>query len=134
MVGRSRKHLEPAVTRLRLRRFLDQRGRELLDLPRAPLPPANTPAPVRFLPWWDAVLLVHGRRTGVMPEEYRPIVFATKNPPSVPTFLVDGRVAGAWRYDNGRIELEPYGKLSRQALRELRAEARPLAAFMGVGG
>ena len=91
--------LAPALGRLRLRRFRDEQGRELVDLPRAPLPPADTPAPVRFLPWWDAVLLVHARRTGIMPEEYRPIVFATKNPPSVPTFLVDGRVAGAWRYD-----------------------------------
>jgi hypothetical protein len=126
--------LEAPVSRLRLRRFRDEQGRELLDLPRAPLPPADTPAPVRFLPWWDAVLLVHARRTGVMPEEYRPIVFATKNPPSVPTFLVDGRVAGAWRYDDGRIELEPYERLPRTALRELRAEGKRLAAFMGDGG
>ena len=106
--------LAPALERLRLRRFRDERDRELLDLPRAPLPPADTPAPVRFLPWWDAVLLVHARRTGILPEEYRPIVFDNKNPPSVPTFLVDGRVAGAWRYDDGRIELEPYERLSRR--------------------
>jgi hypothetical protein len=128
------RELAPALARLRLRRFRDEQGRELVDLPRAPLPPADTPAPVRFLPWWDAVLLVHARRTGVMPEEYRPIVFATKNPPSVPTFLVDGRVAGAWRYEDGRIELEPYEKLTRSAERELRAEAHPLARFMGDGG
>ena len=128
------KHLERPAASLPLRRFRDERGGELLDLPRAPLPSADTPAPVRFLPWWDAVLLVHARRTGVMPEEYRPIVFSTKNPPSVPTFLVDGRVAGAWRYDDGKIELEPYEKLTRSTERELRAEAKPLAAFMGGGG
>ena len=69
-----------------------------------------------------------------MPEEYRPIVFATKNPPSVPTFLVDGRVAGAWRYDDGRVELEPYERLSRPTLRELRKEGERLAALMGEGG
>ena len=125
--------LAPALDRLRLRRFRDEQGRELFDLPRAPLPPPDTPAPVRFLPWWDAVLLVHARRTGVMPDEYRPIVFATKNPPSVPTFLVDGRVAGAWRYDNGRVELEPYERLSRSTLRELREEGERLAASMGDG-
>ena len=79
------------------------------------------------------MLLVHARRTGVMPEEYRPIVFATKNPPSVPTFLVDGRVAGAWRYDDGHIELEPYERLSRSTLRELREEGERLAASMGDG-
>jgi len=128
------KCLERPATGLSLRRFRDERGGELLDLPRAPLPSADTPAPVRFLPWWDAVLLVHARRTGVMPEEYRPIVFSTKNPPSVPTFLVDGRVAGAWRYHNGKIELEPYEKLTRSTERQLRAEAKPLAAFMDGGG
>jgi hypothetical protein len=128
------KQLEPVAAPMRLRRFRSENGGELLDLPRAPLPPADTPAPVRFLPWWDAVLLVHARRTGVMPEEYRPIVFATKNPPSVPTFLVDGRVAGAWRHANGKIELEPYEKLPRAVERELRAEAKPLAAFMNGGG
>lgn len=126
--------LEAPAGRMRLRRFRDEHGRELLDLPRAPLPPADTPAPVRFLPWWDAVLLVHARRTGVMPEEYRPIVFSTKNPPSVPTFLVDGRVAGAWRYDNGKIELEPYEKLTRSVERELGAEGKRLATFMGDDG
>ena len=128
------KQLEQPAARLKLRRFRDEQGRELIDLPRAPLPPADTPAPVRFLPWWDAVLLVHARRTGLMPEEYRPIVFSTKNPPSVPTFLVDGRVSGAWRYEDGRIELEPYERLSRSAERELRAEGKRLAAFMGDGG
>ena len=126
--------LEPATARLRLRHFRTEDGSELLDVPRAPLPPSDTPAPVRFLPWWDAVLLVHARRTGLLPEEYRPVVFSTKNPPSVPTFLVDGRVAGAWRFDAGRIELDPYEVLSRRILRELRAEGERLAAFMGDGG
>ena len=69
-----------------------------------------------------------------MPEEYRPVVFATKNPPSVPTFLVDGRVAGAWRYDNRRIELEPFEQLPRTALQELRAEGKRLATFMDDDG
>ena len=126
--------LSPALDRLRLRRFRDEQGRELIDLPRAPLPPASTPAPVRFLPWWDAMLLVHARRTGILPEEYRPVVFDTKNPPSVPTFIVDGRVAGAWRYEAGRVELEPYERLSRPVLRDLRAEGERLAVFMGDGG
>src|SRR6266545_3483405 len=62
----------PTVTetlgRLRLRRFRDERGRELVELPRAPLPDPDTPAPVRFLPTWDATLLVHARGTGILPE------------------------------------------------------------------
>jgi len=122
--------IEPALERLRLRRFRDEHGGELVDLPRGPLPDAGTPAPVRFLPTWDAILLVHARRTGVLPEEYRPIVFSVKNPPSVPTFLVDGRVAGAWRHTNGAVELEPYERLSRASLRELREEGGRLGRFL----
>ena len=121
--------LVPALDRLRLRRFRDEQGGELLDLPRAPLPDPDTPAPVRFLPTWDATLLVHARRTGILPEEYRPIVFNTKLPPSMPTFLVDGRVAGSWRFDGERVLLEPFGRLTRQARRELEDEAERLAAF-----
>ena len=86
--------------RLALRRFRDESGQELLDLPRAPLPDPETPVPVRFLPTWDAALLVHARRTGILPERYRPLVFATRNPPSVPTFLVDGELDGLIRADD----------------------------------
>lgn len=94
--------LTPALERLRLRRFLDGSGGELLDLPRAPLPDPDTPAPVRFLGTWDATLLVHARRAQVLPERYRSRVFHTKTPHSVNTFLVDGQVAGTWRLDGGR--------------------------------
>ncbi len=122
-------HLAATLDRLRLRRFRDEDGSELLDVPRAPLPDAETPAPVRFLPTWDAVLLVHARRTGVLPERYRPLVFSTKNPPSVPTFLVDGAVAGTWRYEKGTVTLSPFERLDRAVLRELRDESERLAAF-----
>ncbi|MGH3006350.1 MAG: winged helix DNA-binding domain-containing protein [Gaiellaceae bacterium] len=118
-----------ALERLRLRRFRAEGGEELLDLPRAPLPDPETPAPVRFLPVWDATLLVHARRTGILPEEYRPLVFNTRTPHSVNTFLVDGAVAGTWRYERGRVQLEPFARLDRAALRELREEAERLAAF-----
>ncbi len=122
-------HLAATLDRLRLRPFRGEDGSELLDVPRAPLPDAETPAPVRFLPTWDAVLLVHARRTGVLPERYRPLVFSTKNPPSVPTFLVDGAVAGTWRYQKGRVTLSPFERLERSVLRELRDESERLAAF-----
>ena len=122
-------HVAPALARLSLRRFRDEDGKELLDLPRAPLPDPETPAPVRFLPTWDAVLLVHARRTGVLPERYRPLVFSTTNPPSVPTFLVDGAVAGTWRYDHGRVGWIAFEPLDRAAAREVDEEAERLAAF-----
>jgi hypothetical protein len=121
--------IAPALERLRLRRFRGEDGAELLDLPRAQLPDPQTPAPVRFLPTWDATLLVHARRTGILPEEHRPRVFSTKTPQSVPTFLVDGEVAGTWRYEKGRVWLEPFGRLDRATRAELDEEAERLAAF-----
>ena len=125
------KRVAPALERIRLRRFVNEGGDELVDLPGAPLPDPETPAPVRFLPTWDATLLVHARATGVLPEEHRPQVFNTKTPQSMPTFLVDGEVAGSWRYEKGRIGIEPFGKLTKTARRELDAEAERLAAFHG---
>jgi Winged helix DNA-binding domain len=121
--------LRPVLGRLRLRGFRDENGGELIDLPRAPLPDPETPAPVRFLPTWDATLLVHARRTQILPEAYRGWVFDTKTPHSVPTFLVDGAVAGKWRYEKGRIRLEPFGRLTREVRRDLEEEADRLAQF-----
>ncbi len=121
--------LRDVTARLRLRRFRDEQGGELLDLPRAPLPHPDTQAPVRFLPTWDATLLVHARRTQILPERYRNLVFNTKTPHSVSTFLVDGAVAGTWGYDGGRIRVEPYEPIPRSVRRELDAEASRLARF-----
>jgi hypothetical protein len=121
--------VEPALATIQLRRFASEAGDELIDLPRAPLPPADTPAPVRFLPTWDATLLAHARRTQILPEEHRPRIFNTKTPQSVPTFLVDGAVAGIWRYDAGKVDLEPFGGVDRATTRALREEAARLAAF-----
>lgn len=127
--GLKRAHVNPVLERLTLRRFCDEVGGELLDLPRAPLPHPDTPAPVRFLPTWDAVLLVHARRTGVLPEEYRPRIFPTRMPQSVGTFLVDGAVAGTWRFEDGRIRWEPFARLDRPTRLEVDDEAERLAAF-----
>lgn len=121
--------IRPAVDRLELRRFRDERGGELLDLPEAPLPDPDSPASVRFLPTWDATLLVHARRTQILPERYRPRVFNTKTPHSVPTFLVDGSVAGTWRHDRGQVTLEPFDRLAPAVRRQLDGEAERLAAF-----
>lgn len=121
--------LRPVVEELRVRRFRDEEGRELIDLPGAPMPYAATPAPVRFLPTWDATLLVHARRTQILPEHLRPLIFHTKTPHSFPTFLVDGAVAGKWRYEKGHIRLEPFDPLPRGVRRDLEEEAQGLASF-----
>ncbi len=81
-------------------------------MPRAPLPDAETPAPVRFLPKWDNVLLAFADRTRVLPEAYRKTVIRM-NGDVAQTFLVDGFVAGMWRVEDGRVVLEPFAPLSR---------------------
>ena len=122
--------VKPVAERVAPRRFRDEAGGTLVDLLRAPIPEEDTPAPVRFLGTWDAMLLVHARRTGVLPERFRPILFNTKTPQSLPTFLVDGRVAGSWRYENGRVATTVFEPLPAGGQREVAAEAERLAAFM----
>ena len=78
---------------------------------RSPTPERR--APVRFLSNWDAALLVHARRTGILPEEHRPKIFHTRAPQSFPTFLVDGAVAGTWKFVDGRVALEEFAPLPR---------------------
>ncbi|MDP9329317.1 MAG: winged helix DNA-binding domain-containing protein [Actinomycetota bacterium] len=121
--------LTPAFDRMRLRRFRDERGGELLDLQRAPIPDPQTPAPVRFLPTWDATLLVHARRTQILPEPYRALVFNTRTPHSLATFLVDGRVAGTWTYERGGVRTSPFAPLPKEIRRGVAEEAERLAEF-----
>jgi hypothetical protein len=122
-ISRALERLEPLL------RFRDEHGRELLDLPRAPRPDAETPAPVRFLPKWDNVLLAFADRTRVLPERYRKAVIRVNGDVSQ-TFLVDGFVAGIWRAENGRVVLEPFAALPRSVRRELEDEAGRLEAFL----
>jgi hypothetical protein len=121
--------LKPVLERLTLRTFRDETGKQLLDVPRAPLPDPETPAPPRFLPTFDAMLLVHARRTGIIDEKYRKIIFRTTAPQSFSTFLVDGRVAGTWKFDKNRIVLDPFERIPQTVRRELDEEAEQLAAF-----
>jgi hypothetical protein len=122
-IGRALERLEP------LRRFRDEHGRELLDVPRAPLADVDTAAPVRFLPKWDNVLLAFKDRTRVLPEEHRKTVIRM-NGDVAQTFLVDGFVAGTWSAENGRVVVEPFAPLSRSAKREVEDEAGRLEAFL----
>ena len=118
-----------AAEGLTLIRYRDEEGRELIDLPDAPLPDAAMPVPVRFLPHWDANLLVHARRTGLVPEPYRPRIFSNRNPFSVGTYLVDGVVAGAWSLRDGRVVLDPYEELTAADQRAVEREREALEAF-----
>ena len=118
--------VNPALERIGPRTFRYEGGGELVDVPRAPLPAADTPAPPRLLPTFDSTLLTHARRTGLLPEEYRPRIFNTRNPQSSPTFLVDGRVAGTWRHEAGKVRLEPFERLDAGSRRALEAEAEAI--------
>lgn len=120
--------VQDSLARIELRRFRDEQDKELVDVPRAPLPDPKTPAPPRLLPMWDSMLLLANiRRTGIFPERHRPALGNSAYPQGTALFLVDGVAAGAWRFDNGRVELEPWEKIDRAAMRELREEADRLA-------
>jgi DNA glycosylase AlkZ-like len=121
------RRVKPAAGSMKLRSFEAEDGTELLDLPRAPLPDPETPAPPRFIGTWDAMLLTHARRTGVLPEDHRPKVFNTRTPQSMPTFMVDGRVAGSWKFEKGKVKLDPFERLDAKVKRELRDESDRLA-------
>jgi hypothetical protein len=127
------KKLDAAAAKLGLRTFEDEQGRELFDLPRAPLPAADAAAPARFLPVWDATLLASARRAEVLPEKYRSLVFNAKTPQSVATFLVDGAVAGKWSVKRtakkAELLVEPFDKLPKRALADLEAEGERLVRF-----
>ena len=116
-----------------LRTFRDERGRELFDLPRAPRPSADTPAPVRFLPDYDSLLLAHDDRTRVIPREHGSRI-TTANLRVQPTFLVDGVVAGTWRIERAKASavllLDPFRPLSKPARAALVEEGTALVRFV----
>jgi hypothetical protein len=122
--------VDASLTRVAERRFRDVDGGELVDVLRAPLPDEDVEVPVRFLPTWDATLLVHARRTQIVQEPVRPRIFNTKTPQSIATFLVDGQVAGTWALDDGRVRAEAFGRLPRQTQRDVDDEAARLTAFV----
>src|SRR5881227_3508622 len=115
--------IRAGLERVELRRFHDERGRVLLDVPDAPLPPGDTPAPVRFLPKWDSALLAYAppERVRILPEHYRKTVIR-KNGDVLPTFLVDGFVAGSWSVERKRVKLDSFERLPRNIHAELAAE------------
>jgi hypothetical protein len=99
--------------------FEDDYGRTLYDLPEAPRPDPDTPAPPRLLGAFDSALLAYAakRRERIMPERLREIVYQKANLQIRPTFLIDGLVAGTWAMEVRRREstltLQPAGKLAR---------------------
>ncbi|ABS27693.1 winged helix DNA-binding domain-containing protein [Anaeromyxobacter sp. Fw109-5] len=122
-----------AALRPKLRSVRDEDGRELLDLPHAPRPPEDTPAPVRFLPEWDNLLLGHADRRRVVSIAHRKAI-VTKNLLVPPTFLVDGFVSGTWQIAGkgarARLELKPFAPLARRSRDALMEEGERLVRFV----
>jgi hypothetical protein len=118
--------------RPRLCVFRDERGRELFDLPDAPRPDPDTPAPVRFVAPFDDLLLSHADRTRVISDEHRRAVF-TQNGIVQATILVDGVVGGLWRTTRRRdlatLTVTPFQPLSTQDVEALTAEGLRLLDF-----
>lgn len=134
-VGRVRPGIAAVDAAGDLRRFSDERGRDLLDLEGAPLPDAATPAPPRLLPMWDSTVLAFADRTRLISDEDRRIVIA-RNGDTLPTFTVDGVVAGLWWAEPAggggtRIVIEPFRPpLHRADARALEQEGERLAAVV----
>lgn len=114
--------------------FKDERGRELFDLPRAPRPDAEMPAPVRFLPEFDNLLLSHADRTRVIADEHRNMVYQKGNLRLLATILVDGVVSGTWRIERTRraatLQIAPFAPLTKPIKRVLEEEGEALLRFV----
>ncbi|HEX7173110.1 MAG TPA: winged helix DNA-binding domain-containing protein [Candidatus Limnocylindria bacterium] len=114
-------------------------GRALFDLADAPRPGADANASPRLLARWDSLLLSHAtmHRQRIIADEHRGAVFS-KNADVLPTFLIDGFVAGTWDLSraNGRVEirLHPFGRLPRGSREPLLAEAERVLALLAPGG
>jgi len=122
-----------AALRPSLVTFRDERKRELFDLPEAPRPEEDLPAPVRFLPEFDNLVLSHDDRSRIVADEHRPHV-VTKNLQVRATFLVDGFVAGTWKTERKKktatLVIEPFDTLTKQTRAALEREGDALLRFL----
>ncbi|TYB62268.1 winged helix DNA-binding domain-containing protein [Nonomuraea sp. PA05] len=117
-----------AAVREELVSFRDERGRVLLDLPGAPLPDPDTPAPVRFLPAFDNAILGYHDRARIIDDAHRGLSVAGAR-----VVLVDGRVAATWTVEGGAVTVAPLRPLSRIDREAVGEEGRALASFLSDG-
>ena len=117
-----------------LRRFRDEHGRVLYDLPDAPRPDPDTPAPPRFLPYFDNLLLAHADRTRVMTDAHRRRVCV--GAVVEPTLLLDGQVVAIWRLVRAKgqaiLEVVPLTRLSAPDRTAASPEGERLLEFVAA--
>jgi hypothetical protein len=127
--------LRPALERLApsLRRFSDEEGRVLFDLPRAPRPDPDTPVPVRFLPRYDELLIGYEHRERMIARAHRAAIYK-KNAIIEAVVLVDGTVAGTWEQvratDASIVRVRPFAKLAPRIRTAVLDEGERLARFL----
>ena len=121
--------LREVAERLPLRRFRGEAGQVLYDLPDAPRPAEDVPAPPRFLPAYDNLLLSHKDRTRVIPGN-RPVPLPPGNGATAGTFLVDGMWQGTWQIRDQSLRIQPFIDLRPADRDALLAEAAQLLAFV----
>lgn len=125
--------MKPALEKLRpqLVTFRDEK-KELFDLPDAPRPGEEAKAPIAFLADFDNIILSHVDRSRIIADEHRAKV-VTKNLLVLPTFLVDGFVAGTWKAARARktvtLTMSPFGALTKTVRSQLTKEAEKLIRF-----
>lgn len=124
--------LREVVQRLPLRTFRGPEGQTLYDVPEAPRPPADLPAPPRFLPEYDNLLLSHQDRTRMISDD-RPVPLPPGNGATGGTVLVDGRWQGIWRIGDRALRIRPFTRLCRTDRDALLTEAARLCAFLAAG-
>jgi hypothetical protein len=121
--GFRRGQIDPALEAMR------ELGDGLYDVPRGRIVAAGTPAPVRFLPAFDSIILAHHDRSRILPDEYYETVIRRVNATTLATFTVDGFIAGSWRMDGSKLRVEPFAPLPRRFRSEVEDERRRLEAF-----
>jgi hypothetical protein len=121
--------LGEVLERLPLRTFRTAAGQALYDLPGAPRPAEDMPAPPRFLPEYDNLLLSHKDRTRVIPDN-RSVPLPPGNGATAGTFLVDGVWQGTWQISDQTLRVQPFTRLRRADRDALLTEAARLCAFV----
>ena len=115
----------------RLIPFRGEHRVELFDLPEAPRPPADAPAPVRLLPEWDTAI-VSRADARLLPAQHRSAVFRP-GLRVLPTVLVDGTVAGTWKLERTRaaaaLTVSLFAPQPLAVRRAIEAEADSLLVF-----